>query len=98
MHISEDMAQEVTGHVRWDALGAEILQLTDPDHVRTSCRKDLSIVKKRKKVWPNSEKIWFDHLEMEFEAHIWCFSRAHEYYKTTKFQLQTPSLSGRTHY
>ena len=37
-------------------------------------------------------KYLVDHLEMEFEAHIWCFSRAHEYYKTIKFQLKTPSL------
>ena len=34
-----------------------------------------------------------EHLEMEFEAETWWFCSTHEGYKTTKFQLQTPSLS-----
>ena len=34
-----------------------------------------------------------EHLEMEFEAETWWFWSTHEGYKTTKFQLQTPSLS-----
>ena len=33
---------------------------------------------------------------MEFEAETWWFQSTHEYYKTTKFQLQTPSPSTRT--
>ena len=33
---------------------------------------------------------------MEFEAETWWFYSTHEYYKTTKFQLQTPSLSAPT--
>ena len=33
---------------------------------------------------------------MEFEAETWWFWSTHEYYKTTKFQLQTPSLSAPT--
>ena len=32
-----------------------------------------------------------DHLEMEFGAETWWFCSPHEYYKTTEFQLQTPS-------
>ena len=33
------------------------------------------------------------HLEMEFEDETWWFWSTHEYSKTTKFHLQTPSLS-----
>ena len=33
---------------------------------------------------------------MEFEAETWGFCSPHEYYKTPKFQLQTPSLSAPT--
>ena len=39
-----------------------------------------------------------EHLEMEFEAETSWFCSPHEYYKTTKFQLQTPSLSASTRY
>ena len=35
-----------------------------------------------------------EHLEMEFTAETWWLCSPHEYYKTTKFQLQAPSLSG----
>ena len=37
-----------------------------------------------------------EHLEMEFEAETWWFCSPHEYYKTTNFQLQTPSLNAPT--
>ena len=33
---------------------------------------------------------------MDFEAETWWVWSTHEYYKTTKFQLQTPSLSAPT--
>ena len=33
---------------------------------------------------------------MEFEAETWWFCSTHEGYKTTKFQLQTPSRSDPT--
>ena len=33
---------------------------------------------------------------MEFEAETWWFCSTHEGYKTTKFQLQTPSPSAPT--
>ena len=38
----------------------------------------------------------FGYLEMEFEAETWWFCSTHEYSKTTKFQLQTPSLNAPT--
>ena len=31
------------------------------------------------------------HLEVEFEAHILCVSRTHEYYKMTEYELLTLS-------
>ena len=34
-----------------------------------------------------------DHLELELEAHIWWFCSTHEYCKTAKYELPTPSLS-----
>ena len=37
-----------------------------------------------------------EHLEMEFEAETWWFCSTHGGYKTTKFQLQTPSRSAPT--
>ena len=33
------------------------------------------------------------HLEVEFEAHILCVSRTHEYYKMTEYELLTLSLT-----
>ena len=39
---------------------------------------------------------WFDHFYLEFEAHIKPKDSTHQYYKTTKYELQTPSGSGRT--
>ena len=47
---------------------------------------------------PRVEKMDFqlEHLEMEFEAETWWFCSTHEGYKTTKFQLQTPSRSAPT--
>ena len=36
---------------------------------------------------------WMEHLEFEFEAHIWWFCSTREYYKTTKYELRTPTLS-----
>ena len=38
----------------------------------------------------------FDHLEMEFGAETWWFWSTHEYYKITKYEFQTPTLSGST--
>ena len=40
--------------------------------------------------------ISFNHFPMEFGAHIWTFCSTHEYCKTTKYELQTPSGSGWT--
>ena len=34
-----------------------------------------------------------EHLELELEAHIWWFCSTHEYCKTPKHELPTPSLS-----
>ena len=39
---------------------------------------------------------WFDHIEMELEAHIWCVSSTHQYCSHIKYELLTPSASGRT--
>ena len=36
-----------------------------------------------------------EHLELELEAHSWWFCSTHEYCKTTKYELQTPSGSDR---
>ena len=40
-------------------------------------------------------KIWMEHLELDYEADIWwfCSTSLHEYYKTTKYELPTPTLS-----
>ena len=38
----------------------------------------------------------FDHFPMEFEAHIHRFWSTQEYYRFWKYELQTPSESGRT--
>ena len=34
---------------------------------------------------------WFTHLQMEYEAHIWRFRRAHEYCSYTKYEGLTPN-------
>ena len=34
-----------------------------------------------------------EHLELDYEADIWWFCSTHEYYKTTKYELPTPTLS-----
>ena len=34
---------------------------------------------------------WFTHLQMEYEAHIWRFRRAHEYCSYTKYGGLTPN-------
>ena len=36
---------------------------------------------------------WMGHLELDYEANIWWFCSTHEYYKTTKYELPTPTLS-----
>ena len=36
---------------------------------------------------------WLEHLELEYEADIWWFCSTHEYYKTTKYELQSPTLT-----
>ena len=33
------------------------------------------------------------YLDLELEAHTWWFCSTHVYYKTTKYELPTPSLS-----
>ena len=38
-------------------------------------------------------KFWMEHLELELEADIWWFCSTQEYYKTTKYELPTPTLS-----
>ena len=47
--------------------------------------------KKRAKI-----DFWFDHFEMELEAHIWCVSSTDETYSHTKYELLTPSGDSRT--
>ena len=42
------------------------------------------------------KRFWFDYLQTELEAHIWCVSRSHQYYSHTKYELLTPSRNGRT--
>ena len=37
---------------------------------------------------------WFDHLQLEFEAHIWWFWRVHEYSSNTEYEGQTPNRNG----
>ena len=34
-----------------------------------------------------------EHLDLELEADLWWFQSTHEYYKTTKYELPTPTLS-----
>ena len=34
---------------------------------------------------------WCTHLQVEFEAHIWWFRRAHEYSSSTKYEGLTPN-------
>ena len=44
--------------------------------------------------FPGAKRVcWMEHLELEFEAHIWWFCSAHEYCKTTKYDLRAPTLS-----
>ena len=49
------------------------------------------------KLWiAKLQKLDFLRREKEFEAQTFRIDSTHEYYKTTKFQLQTPSLSAPT--
>ena len=36
---------------------------------------------------------WMEHLELDYEADIWWFCSTHGYYKTTKYELHSPTLS-----
>ena len=43
---------------------------------------------------PEAKRVcWMEHLELELEAHSWWFCSTHEYYKTTKYELLTRTLS-----
>ena len=40
--------------------------------------------------------VWLTHLKLDFGAHTLCVSSTHEYYSHTKYELQSPTLSGST--
>ena len=40
--------------------------------------------------------VWLTHLNLDFGAHTLCVSSTHEYYSHTKYELQSPTLSGST--
>ena len=44
---------------------------------------------------PNLCTYWTEHshLELELEVYIWWFYSTHVYYKTTNYELLTPTLS-----
>ena len=50
------------------------------------------------KVRDDFEDFWWKimdlkYLDLELEAHTWWFCSTHEYYKTTKYELLTPTPS-----
>ena len=48
--------------------------------------------------WPPAygSCVWLTHLKLDFGAHTLCVSSTHEYYSHTKYELQSPTLSGST--